>query len=135
DAAAMRVAVAPASGATLGAGLLRMRSRAALEGGRAFAFAEPLRNLALLSVAALMPLTFAWRYIDRRQLDALHSSLALTWFVGALVFGWGAIHYRSRSLGVLAAITLPVATFLVQGSVFAQAHVNAAWHAFGWALL
>jgi hypothetical protein len=119
----------------IGTAMIRLRTRAEVESDRMFAFAEPLRNLALLGAAILMLLTFGVRYIERHDVDTLHSSLALTWFVGALIFGWGALYYRSRGLGIIAAVTLPVATYLGQGSLFAQFHVRQAWHAFGWALL
>ncbi|HXV97181.1 MAG TPA: hypothetical protein VEC93_02075, partial [Anaerolineae bacterium] len=98
-------------------------------------FAEPFRYLSLLTVGVLMPLTFGWRFIDRTTYDTLHYALTANWWLGGLIFGWGAIHYRSRSLGLLAAISLPVATYLTQAAIFNQMGVNPAWHAFGWALL
>ncbi len=98
-------------------------------------FAEPFRYLSLLTVGVLMPLTFGWRYLQRDSFDTLHYALTANWWVGGFIFGWGAVHYRSRSLGLLAAIALPVATYLTQAALFNQIGVNPAWHAFGWALL
>ncbi len=112
----------------------RLRSREEMQSAWD-AFAEPLRNLALLTVAVLMPLMFAWRFIDRKTFDTLHDSLTVTWWLGGFIFAWGAIYYRSRGLGLLAAIALPFATYLAQASLFATLHVNAAWHAVGWSLL
>ena len=98
-------------------------------------FAEPFRNLALIIVGVLMPLTFGWRYTVRSGFDTLHSAMTINWWLGGFIFGWGAVHYRSRSLGVLAAISLPVAAYMAQAAVFHQAGINPAWHALGWSLL
>ena len=103
--------------------------------GRWRVMAEPFRNLALIAVSTLMLLSFGVRFIDRRTYDALHYSMTLSWWCGGFLFGWGAIHYRSRTLGILAAITLPIATFFTQAAIFDSAHINLAWHAFGLALL
>jgi hypothetical protein len=73
-------------------------------------FTEPFRYLSLLTAGVLMLLTFGWRFIDRPTYDTLHYALTINWGLGSLIFAWGAIHYRSRSLGLLAAISLPVAT-------------------------
>lgn len=98
-------------------------------------FSEPFRYLALLTAGVMMPLTFGWRFIDRPTYDTLHDALTVNWWLGGFIFAWGAIHYRSRSLGLLAAITLPVAMYLTQAAIFDQAGINPAWHAFGWAWL
>ena len=97
--------------------------------------AEPFRNLALIAAGAIMLLSFGWRYIDRKTYDALHYSMTLSWWLGGLLFGWGAIHYRSRTLGILAALALPIATFFAQAALFDQTRTSPAWHAFGLALL
>ena len=103
--------------------------------GRWLVFAEPFRYLSLLIPAALMPLTLGLRLVTRDTYDALHYALTLNWFLGGFIFGWGAIYHRSRSLGVLAAISLPVSVYLLQGAVFFHTGVNPAWHAFGLACL
>ncbi|HEX9924611.1 MAG TPA: hypothetical protein VGD99_18280, partial [Anaerolineae bacterium] len=97
--------------------------------------AEPFRYLSLLTVGVLMPLTFGWRFVYRDSYDALHYALTINWWLGGFIFGWGAIFHRSRSLGLLAAIALPVATYLAQAALFNQAGIHPAWHAFGWAWL
>ncbi len=97
--------------------------------------AEPFRNLALIAVGAIMLLSFGWRYIDRKTFDALHYSMTISWWLGGFLFGWGAIHYRSRTLGILSAIALPIATFFAQAALFDQTRTSPAWHAFGLALL
>lgn len=97
--------------------------------------AEPFRNLALIAIGAIMLLSFGWRYIDRKTYDALHYSMTVSWWLGGFLFGWGAIHYRSRTLGILAAISLPVATFFAQAALFDQTRISPAWHALGLALL
>jgi hypothetical protein len=104
----------------------------------AYAFAEPFRNLALLTLGVLLPLTFGWRYITpqaRNTFDTLHYALTVNWWIGGLVFGYGAVYYRSRSLGVLAAIALPFSVYLAQAAIFYHNAINNAWHAVGWALL
>jgi len=97
--------------------------------------AEPFRNLALITAGAVMLLSFGWRYIERSTFDTLHDAMTINWWLGGFIFGWGAIHYRSRSLGLLAAISLPVAMYMAQAAIFDQARINAAWHALGLALL
>lgn len=98
-------------------------------------FIDPFRYLALLSVGVIMPLTLAWRYIDRDTFDTLHMVLSINWWIGGLVLGWGAIRYRSRSLGLLAIVSLPVAVYLTQAGIFCRTGVNPAWQAFGLASL
>jgi hypothetical protein len=126
----------PAALATLAVGLLVIatalsRSRAS----RWRVLAEPFRNLALIAAGAIMLLSFGWRYIDRKAYDALHYSMTLSWWLGGFLFGWGAIHYRSRTLGILTAMALPIATFMAQAAWFDQSRISPAWHAFGLALL
>ncbi|MBN1584503.1 MAG: hypothetical protein JXA89_27605, partial [Anaerolineae bacterium] len=104
-------------------------------GAKSRVLADPFRYLALLAVGVLMPLTFGWRFIDRESYDALHYALIVNWWVGGIILGWGAVYHRSRSLGLLAAIGLPVAVYLAQAAIFDQTGVNPAWHAFGWACL
>ena len=94
-----------------------------------------LRSLSLLSLGVLMPLTFGLRYITRAQMDPLHDAMSLTWLIGSALFGWGAVVYRSRSLGLLACLTLPVSLYLSLDGFFARAGIEAVWHALGWALL
>jgi len=98
-------------------------------------FAAPFRALALLIVGALMPLTFGWRFIDRSTYDTLHAALTVTWWLGSLIFAWGALQYRSRSLGFLATGALPITIYLTQAAIFDRAGIHPAWHAFGWACL
>jgi len=99
------------------------------------AMAEPCRNLALLTAGVLMPLSFGLRYIDRRTFDTLHYAMTVNWWLGGFIFAWGAINYRSRSLGILAAITLPVAMYMAQAVLFFHTATNPAWHGLGLALL
>jgi hypothetical protein len=98
-------------------------------------FRDPLRYLALLTVAILMPLTFGWRYLERDGYDALHYALTVTWWLGGFIFGWGAVRYRSRTLGILAVIALPFSVYLAQAGIFDLTGTNAAWQAFGLAWL
>lgn len=98
-------------------------------------FSEPFLQLALWIPGVLMPLTLGLRLVTRDTYDALHYAMSATWFVGAFLFGWGAVHHRSRSLGILAAIALPVSTYMAQGAWFDHSGINPAWHAFGLALL
>ena len=103
--------------------------------GRWNVFAEPFRYLALWTPAILMPLTLGLRLVTRDTYDVLHYTMALNWLLGGLIFGWGAIFHRSRSLGILSATALPVSVYMLQGAVFHQLGINPAWHAFGLACL
>ena len=98
-------------------------------------FAGPFRYMSLLTISVIMLLTFGWRFTQRDTYDTLHYALTVNWWLGGFIFAWGAIQYRSRGLGLLATIALPVATYLAQAAIFNQVGVNPAWHAFGWALL
>lgn len=103
--------------------------------GRWRFFAEPFRFLALIIPAVLMPLTLALRLITRESYDALHYAMTVNWFIGGFLFGWGAIRHQSRGLGNLAALSLPVAVYMLQSALFFETHTNPAWHAFGLACL
>lgn len=97
--------------------------------------ADPFRYLALLSITVIMLLTFGWRFTQRNNYDTLHYALTVNWWIGSFVFGWAAIQHRSRSLGQLAALSLPVAVYLTQAAVFDRLGINPTWHGLGWALL
>lgn len=103
--------------------------------GRWRVFSEPFLQLALWIPGVLMPLTLGLRLVTRDSYDALYYAMSATWFAGAFLFGWGAVHHRSRSLGILAAIALPVSVYMAQGAWFDRSGINPAWHAFGLALL
>jgi hypothetical protein len=98
-------------------------------------FTEPFRALGLLVPAVVMPLTLALRLLTRDSFDSLHYAMTLSWFIGAFLFGWGAVRYRSRGLGMLAAISLPFSVYMFQSALFFQTGTNPAWHAFGLACL
>ena len=103
--------------------------------GRWRVFADPFRYLALWIPAAAMPLTLGLRLVTRDTFDTLHYAMTVNWLLGGFIFGWGAIYHRSRSLGILAAISLPISVYMLQGAIFFHAGVNPAWHAFGLACL
>jgi hypothetical protein len=105
------------------------------QAGRWRVFAEPFRYLALWIPAAAMPLTLGLRLVTRDTYDALHYAMTVNWFLGGFIFAWGAIYHRSRSLGILAAIALPVSVYMAQGALFYHTGINPAWHAFGLACL
>ncbi len=119
----------------LAVGLMVVAPALARASGAWRVMAEPFRNLALMTAGVLMPLSLGWRVINRPAFDALHDAMTVNWWLGGFIFGWGAIHYRSRSLGILAAISLPIATVMAQAAIFSRAQVNLAWHALGLALL
>lgn len=98
-------------------------------------FVQPFRYVALLAAGVLMPLSFGYRTIDRPTFDTLHTSMTVSWWLGGFIFGWGAVHYRSRSFGLLAAFSLPVAVYFTQSAIFDNLDINPAWHAFGLAWL
>ncbi len=95
----------------------------------------PFRFLALLTPAVLMPLTFGWRYLGQAGYDALHIAVTINWWVGGLIFAWGALKYRSRALFAIAAGSLPVAIYLTQAVIFDHLAINPAWQALGLAVL
>ncbi len=105
------------------------------ESGRWRIFSEPFRYLGLIIPGALMPLTLLMRLTSGSGFGPLHYAMTVNWFVGAFIFGWGAIYHRSRSLGVLAAISLPISVYMGQAGLFHYAGINPAWHAFGMACL
>ena len=121
----------------LAVGLILTRTRISnlIQPGRWRVFADPFRYLALWIPAALMPLTLGLRLTTRDTYDALHYAMTISWFLGGFIFAWGAIHHRSRSLGILAAVALPVAVYMGQGALFFHTGINPAWHAFGLACL
>jgi hypothetical protein len=98
-------------------------------------FIGPFRALALWIPGILMPLTLGLRLVTRDSYDALHYAMAVNWLLGGFLFGWGAIFYRSRSLGILSAMALPVSVYMIQGALFQKAGIHPAWHAFGLACL
>ncbi|MBN2502372.1 MAG: DUF2157 domain-containing protein [Anaerolineales bacterium] len=105
------------------------------EPGEMDIFAAPFRYMALLIPGILMPLTLGWRMIDRSTYDSLHYAMTASWLLGSLIFGWGAIYHRSRSLGLLAPTALPISIYMLQGAIFDAIGTNLAWQAFGIALI
>ena len=126
---------ASVSVAAVGMILLAAQITQTKDAGRWRVFAEPFRYLGLIVPGVLMPLTLVMRLATRDTFDALHYAMTVNWFVGGFIFGWGAIHHRSRSLGVLAAISLPISVYMGQAAFFHNAGINPAWHAFGLACL
>jgi hypothetical protein len=98
------------------------------------AFTEPFRYIGLLLPGVLMPLTVILRLLHGGFGD-LHYAMTATWFLGGFIFAWGAIRYRSRGLGMLAAAALPFSVYMVQAAIFHDAGINPAWQAFGLSLL
>jgi hypothetical protein len=124
------VSIAAAGMIILAARLTQMN-----EAGRWRIFAEPFRYLGLIIPGVLMPLTLLMRLTSGSGFGPLHYAMTINWFIGAFIFGWGAIYHRSRSLGVLAAISLPISVYMGQAGLFHNAGINPAWHAFGMACL
>ena len=100
-----------------------------------YIFAAPFSYIALLAVGVILPLTLGWRYLSRNSFDTLHYALTINGWVGALLFSWGALHHRSRSLGLLSVIAWPLAVYLTQAVIFHQLDISPAWQAVGLALL
>jgi hypothetical protein len=97
--------------------------------------AGPFRILALFGISIIMALTFVWRFTLRESYDTLHYALTVNWGLGSFIFGWSAVYFQSRRLGLLAAISLPMSIYLAQAAFFNQVGADPAWHAFGWAWL
>ena len=121
----------------LGIGLVFVADalRICSESSRWRIFMRPFRVMALLAAGVLLPLTFGWRFVDRATYDTLHAALTFNWWMGSFIIAWATIHYRSRTLGFLTALSLPVTVYLTQAPIFNDANVHPAWHAFGWACL
>ncbi len=98
-------------------------------------FTESFRFISLLGIIIILIVTLVWRFVERDSYDALHYALSIDWWIGTLIFGWSAFHYRHRGIGILAAIALPVAVYLTQATFFDQIGIDPAWHALGFALL
>jgi hypothetical protein len=114
----------------LAAGISRMR-----RAGRWQVLVAPFRALALLSAGVVLPLSLGVRLVARPGYGVFHSATTLDWGLGSAIFAWGASHHRSRSLGILAALALPVSVYLAQDALFHRLGINPAWQAFGLALL
>ena len=115
--------------------LLAAQITRTVDAGRWRVFAQPFRYMGLIIPGVLMPLTLVMRLATRDTFDALHYAMTVNWFVGGFIFGWGAVRHRSRSLGVLAAISLPISVYMGQAAFFHNAGINSAWQAFGLACL
>ncbi len=97
---------------------------------------EPFRYTALIAAATLMLLALGMNYvIGPPKYNALYQAMTVSWWIGGVIFGWGAVIYLSRSLGILAALSLPAAAYFTQAALFYHAQIKPAWHAFGLALL
>ncbi len=96
---------------------------------------RPLWHAALLSVTAILPLTLGWWVVGRIDSHAFRVSLAAAWWCGCLVYAFGGIRLRFRTLWTTAVIGLPVSVYLAQSPIFDRAEWPPAWHALGWALL
>ncbi|MCK7481661.1 MAG: hypothetical protein M0C28_34185 [Candidatus Moduliflexus flocculans] len=98
-------------------------------------FSEPFLQLALWIPAALMPLTFGLRLVTRDTYDALHYAMSVNWFVGAFLFGWGAVHHRQPQSGDISRHRPAGLRVYGAGRVLRADWRQPAWHAFGLALL
>jgi len=95
---------------------------------------RPLWHAALLAVTTILPLTLGWYAFGLAGSDAFRLSMALSWGLGSLAYAHGAWRFRSRTLGLAAAVGLPMAVYLTQSPLFDGFQVRPAWHALGWAL-
>jgi len=104
---------------------------------------RPLWHVAMTTVTAIMPLTLVWYATGRVESQSFRFALAVDWWLGSVIYGLAAARFRSRTLGLVAAVTAPVALYLSQvlafdqlGPVLSKAEgIRPAWHALGWALL
>ncbi len=103
--------------------------------GRWRVFHLPLWYSALLAVTAILPVGLGLYAVGLAGGDEFRASLALAWWLGGAVYTLGARRFRSRTLGVGAALALPAAVYLTQSPLFDRWQVPLAWHALGWALL
>ncbi|MBN2006551.1 MAG: hypothetical protein JXA21_24580 [Anaerolineae bacterium] len=118
------------------AGLVGMAAYLSRRGQRWQVFVDPFRYLAMFGVSACALALLGWRiYSDGVTFATLRGALPVTWWVAALVLGWGALFYRSRELWTIAVAALPAAVLMTQMAWFDAAGVNKAWYAFGGALL
>ena len=104
---------------------------------------RPLWRVALAAVTAIMPLTLGWYATGRVESQTFRLALAVDWWLGSVIYGLAATRFRSRTLGLAAAVTAPVALYLSQALAFDQLGpvlskvegIRPAWHALGWAIL
>ncbi|MBU0495992.1 MAG: hypothetical protein KKB13_29420, partial [Chloroflexi bacterium] len=104
-------------------------------GGRWRVLHRPLWHSALLAATVLLPVTVGWYVFGWAGGDAFRLSMALSWWLGSLVYAHGAWRFRSRALWTGAVVGLPMAIYLTQAPLFDAWQVRPAWHALGWALL
>ncbi|KPJ48412.1 MAG: hypothetical protein AMJ38_05405, partial [Dehalococcoidia bacterium DG_22] len=104
---------------------------------------RPLWHVAMTAVTAIMPLTLGWYATGRMEGQTFRLALAVDWWLGSVIYGLAAARFRSRTLGLIAAVTAPVALYLSQALAFDQLGpvlskvegIRPAWHALGWAFL
>jgi hypothetical protein len=95
----------------------------------------PLWNTALLGSASLMLLNLGWWWLALAGPAVSQAPLALTWWLGGLLFCLAAARYRSRTAGLAAAVSFPLAVLLSENLIIKTAGINPVWHAMGLALL
>lgn len=96
---------------------------------RTHLLSNPFRFSALLATAVILPLGIGWWLalgIDSLDFDL---SLAVSWALGAILFGYAALQERSPLLGRVAATAGPVAVLLLLRLVFKPLQVEAPWYA------
>lgn len=96
---------------------------------------HPLWHVAVLVATVLLPLTVTWYATGRAEGESFRLAMALTWWLGSVIFGIAAARLRSRTLGLAVMATVPVALYLSQLWAFDQLGIRPGWHGLGWALL
>ncbi len=103
--------------------------------GRWQVFHRPLWLATLLAVTVILPLSLGLYAVGQVKGDEFRVSMAIAWWLGGAVYALGAWRFRSRALGVGAALALPAAVYLTQAPLFDRWQTPMAWHALGWAIL
>ncbi len=96
---------------------------------------RPLWHVAILVALVVMPLTATWCATGRATGRTFRLAMAITWWLGSAILGVGAARFRSRTLGLVVAATVPAALYLSQAWAFAELGIRSGWHGLGWALL
>jgi hydrogenase-4 membrane subunit HyfE len=97
--------------------------------------ASPFWLLALIAGAVILPWNLALGLTRWQTNLTFRLPLALTWWLGGLLFTFAAGRAHSRTFSLAAALTYPMAILISEAFIFPQAHLNWAWYAVGPALL
>ncbi len=103
--------------------------------GRLSLLSTPFSHMALAIPTVILPLALGWRLIGFNSSLVFSGSLVVAWWLGGLVYLWGARRYRVQMGAVVPAAVFPIAMSLTQWVLFSEFGISYSWYALGWALL